>query len=121
MTRPAAVAFIASIVVGPAFAGEAAHIAALDQLQAKFSACVAFYTLTLSCAENGDARRRLTSATKRSEALAAAIPMNGDDVALRLQLHLTAQQTLMGGDCRDAATLEDRYAPVCDPLSTAPE
>jgi len=101
-------------------ADEVSRAAVLDQLQAKVSACVAFYTIELSCGGSLESRLRLTAATKRSEALAGAISLAPADAGLRLELNLAADRSLIGDGCNSVALLEDRFASECDPLSSEP-
>lgn len=47
--------------------------------------------------------------------------MSVADVTLRLELNLAADRSLIGEGCSNIATLEDRFAIECDPLSSGPE
>ncbi len=102
------------------FAANADRETVLDQLQAKFSVCVAFYTFEQSCGAEGETGLRLKAARRSAEALAGAIAMSPDKVSLRLQIALTADQALTGG-CDGLKTLESRYAVQCEPLSSVAE
>jgi hypothetical protein len=114
-----AIALLIAAGFGPrAVADDAARIAILDQLQAQFSVCVAFYAIELSCVDGGEARRRLAAVSRRAEALAEAISMSKKDAALRLELNLAAGRSLMQDDCRGVSTLRDRYDVDCNPLSS---
>lgn len=116
-------AIVLSIIFGTgrcAFADDAAQLAILDDMQAEVSACVAFYTIDLSCGERRETRSRLAVASKRAYALASAIVMAPADTAMRLDLNLTAFRVLIGNSCSNIATLENRYVVECDPLSSAP-
>jgi len=104
-----------------AVADDVARIAVLDQLQAQFSVCTAFYMIELRCNKGGESRRRLAVVSRRAEALAAAISMSKEAAALRLELSVTASGALIQDDCRSVATLENRYAVECDPLSSGRE
>jgi hypothetical protein len=104
-----------------AIADDVERTAVLDQLQAQFSACAAFYTIELDCLAGGESRRRLAAVSRRADALAAVISMSNADAALRLELNLAAGRSLMQDGCRSITTLEDRYASDCDPLSSGRE
>jgi hypothetical protein len=109
------------IVVGfgiDAMANDADRAALLDQMQAQYSVCVAFYTFKLSCDEKGETGRRLNAVKRRSEALASAISMPAEEIALRLELALSANHSLVGG-CEGLSTLESRYGAECDPCPPA--
>jgi hypothetical protein len=103
-----------------AFAGDTDHDVVLDQLQAEFSVCTAFYTLEESCGADGETRRRLSTVRRRAEALARAISMSADEVALRLEIALMANRSFAAG-CNGLERLETRYAVQCDPLSSGPQ
>jgi hypothetical protein len=114
---------VLSFVVGlgpRAVAGEADRDAILDQLQAKFSACTAFYMFEQTCGARGETGRRLNAARRSAEALSGAIAMSSEQAALRLEIALAADRILAGG-CDGLETLESRYAVQCEPLSSGPE
>jgi hypothetical protein len=119
-TGPTALLF-ATCFAHAAVADDAARMAVLDNLQASFSVCAAFYTIETSCAPAAESRLRLTIVSKRSEALASAIPLSAADVALRLELNLAGQRSLMGNGCDGVATLQNRYRVECDPFSSGSE
>ena len=102
------------------FAANADRETLLDQIQAKFSVCAAFYTFEQSCGAKGETGLRLKAVRRSAEALADAIAMSPDKVALRLEIALAANQALTGG-CDGLATLESRYAVQCEPLSSVAE
>ena len=114
-----ALSFTACLSHG-AWADDATRLAILDGLQAKFSACAAFYTVQGDCGRTRETARRLALVRKRADALAGSISMDPADAAMRLDLNLTAFRSLIGDSCAGLATLEARYAADCDPLSVDP-
>ena len=119
--RRIAIALWSVVSVGSeAFASNADRDILLDQLQAKLSVCAAFYSFEQSCGAEGENGLRLKAARRSAEALAGAIAMSADTVALRLEIALAANQALTGG-CDGLRTLESRYAVQCEPLSSVAE
>ena len=102
-------------------AADQSDVAALDGLQAQLSACVAFYTLELRCGRKPEFQGRLGMASKRSDALARAISLAPGDAAMRLELNIAADESLMQNSCDGLPTLESRYGDSCEPLSSAAE
>ena len=116
MKRTAIAWAVLSCFGGEALADDVDRAALLDQIQAQYSLCVAYYTYQKGCGASGETGRRLNAVKRRSEALAGAIAMSEDEVALRMQLALTANGSLAGG-CDGLSTLQNRYAVECDSLS----
>jgi len=117
MKRAALALSLAGGLCESAAADEASRGMILDQLQAQFSTCVAYYTLQQGCVGAGESGRRLAAVARRADALAGAIAMSPADAALRLQLNIAAAQSLMPGGCGGLAVLQSRFAYECDPLS----
>jgi hypothetical protein len=117
MKRAALALWLAGGLCESAAADEASRMMILDQLQAQFSQCVAYYTLQQGCVGGGEPGRRLAAVTKRADALAGAIAMSPADAALRLQLNIAAAESLMPEGCGGLAVLESRFAYECDPPS----
>jgi hypothetical protein len=89
------IALLMIIGFGPfAVADDVERIAVLDQLQAQFSVCAAFYMIELRCNEGRESRRRLAVVSRRTEALATAVSMSKEAAALRLELNVAASGAL---------------------------
>jgi hypothetical protein len=100
---------------------EAKLAAALNNLQADLSICIAYYSILKECSAGEDEGRRpaqpaIDDLTRKSEAAADALRMPSADVAMRLELNLAGQRHFIQGSCRRKAILVSRYADQCDAL-----
>jgi hypothetical protein len=100
---------------------EARRAAALNNLQADLSVCIAYYAILEQCSSGEDKSRRLAQAaiddlTRKSEAAADALRISSADVAMRLELNLAGERHLIDGSCSRKAILVSRYADQCGAL-----
>ena len=104
-------------LTSPSFAQDFARLEAADRAQAQLSVCEAFYRIEADCAKNQDLLERLSTIEKRSKAAAGIARLGEAAAALRLELNLVKQRSLIGERCEDVATLQRRYDVECAPLS----
>jgi len=103
--------------VDGADAQDAARRASLDAMQAALSVCVAYYSLELECSDEKSLSAKFARATERSNEAARVLGMPAAEVALRLELDVIIETSLIPEGCANVETLLSRYDPECDPLA----
>src|ERR1700683_4102621 len=101
--------FIGIGSVGGAVAQDAARRASLDAMQAALSVCVAYYSLELKCSDEESLSAKYARAAERSNEAARVLGMPTADVALRLELDILMETSLMPEGCANVRTLRSRY------------
>jgi len=110
--------FIGIGLIDGATAQDAARRASLDAMQAALSVCVAYYSVELKCSDEKSLSAKLARVTERSNEVARVLGMPPADVALRLELNIIIQTSLIQESCANATTLRSRYDVECDPLAS---
>jgi hypothetical protein len=104
-------------LVAGADAQDAARRASLDAMQAALSVCVAYYSLELKCTDENSISAKFARVAKHSNEAATVLGMPAADVALRLELDVLIETSLIPEGCANVQTLRSRYDPECDPLA----
>jgi hypothetical protein len=109
--------FIWIDLVAGADAQDAARRASLDAMQAALSVCVAYYSLELKCSDEESLSAKFARVAKQSNETARVLGMPAAEVALRLELDVLIETSLVPEGCASAKTLRSRYDQECDPLA----
>jgi hypothetical protein len=117
MQRFTLVFFIGIGLAEGATAQDSARRASLDARQASLSVCVAYYSIDLKCSAEKSVSAKLARVVERSHEAASVLGMSAADVALRSELDIIIQMSLIQEDCANVATLRSRYDVECDPLA----
>jgi hypothetical protein len=118
MKRFAFTLFVGIGMIDGAAAQDAARRASLDATQAALSMCVAYYSLELKCSDQKPLSAKLARVAERSNEAARVLGMSAADVALRLELNIIIQTSLIQEGCANLTTLRSRYDVECDPLAS---
>ena len=102
-------------LVAGADAQDAARRASLDAMQAALSVCVAYYSLELKCSDEESLSAKYARAAERSNEAARVLGMPAADAALRLELDVLIETSLIPEGCANVKTLRSRYDVECDP------
>jgi hypothetical protein len=109
--------FIGIDLIEGAAAQDAARRASLDAMQAALSVCVAYYSLELKCSDEKSIGAKRVRVAARSDEAARVLGMPAADVALRLELDMIIETSLIQESCAKVTTLRSRYDVECDPLA----
>ena len=104
-------------MVAGADAQDEVRRASLDAMQAALSVCVAAYSLELKCSDEKSLSAKFARAAQRSNEVASVLGMSAADVALRLELDVIIETSLIPEGCANVRTLRSRYDLECDPLA----
>jgi hypothetical protein len=96
-----------------ALAQDAGRGMTMDDVQAQLSACVAYYSLEMECSEGGAAARFIRLLGRQSDAAAKASELSSADVAMRIELNLAMQRSLIEYSCANIARLRARREDEC--------
>jgi hypothetical protein len=110
--------FIGIGLIEGAAAEDAARRASIDAMQAALSVCVAYYSLELKCSDEKSLGAKLARVAERSAEAATVLGMPAADVALRLELDMVIETSLIQEGCAKITTLRSRYDVECDPLAS---